>query len=52
MNTQLRFQRRELKYYLPEQLYPEIIRLIRPSMTLEEHLKENEAKRRRDVIKF
>jgi len=44
MNTQLRFQRRELKYYLPKQLYPELIRLIRPYMTLDEHLKRNEAK--------
>ena len=44
MNTQLRFQRRELKYYLPEQLCPEVIRLIRPYMTLDEHLKGNEAK--------
>ena len=43
MNTQLRFQRRELKYYLPQQLYPELIRLIRPYMTLDEHLKQNEA---------
>ena len=44
MNTQLRFQRRELKYYLPQQLYPELIRLIHPYMTLDEHLKPKEAK--------
>jgi len=44
MNTQLRFQRHELKYYLPQQLYPEVIRLIRPYMTLDEHLKGNGTK--------
>jgi SPX domain protein involved in polyphosphate accumulation len=44
MNTQLRFQRRELKYYLPQELYSELIRLIRPYMTLDEHLKQSEAK--------
>jgi SPX domain protein involved in polyphosphate accumulation len=44
MEPQLRFQRHELKYYLPQQLYPELIRLIRPYMTLDEHSKKNEAK--------
>jgi len=40
MRTQLRFQRRELKYYLPEQVYPELMRLIRDYMKLDEHLEE------------
>ena len=43
-STQLRFQRRELKYYLAQELYPELIRLIRPYMRLDEHLKQREAK--------
>jgi len=38
MKTQLRFQRHELKYYLPESLYPELMRLISDYMTLDEHL--------------
>ena len=38
MKTQLRFRRRELKYYLPELLYPELMRFIRDYMTLDEHL--------------
>ena len=44
MKPQLRFRRHELKYYLPEQLYPELLRLIRPYMTLDPHLKQNGAK--------
>lgn len=40
MSTQLRFKRRELKYYLPDELYPELIRLIRPYMTLDKYLKK------------
>ena len=40
MRTQLRFQRRELKYYLPEQVYPELMRLISGYMKLDEHLEE------------
>lgn len=39
MATQLRFQRQELKYYLPQELYSELIRLIRPYMTLDKYLK-------------
>jgi len=30
MKPSLRFQRHELKYYLPEEMYPELLRLIRP----------------------
>jgi SPX domain protein involved in polyphosphate accumulation len=41
VNTQLRFQRHELKYYLPEEMYPKLIRQIRPYMTLDPDLGRN-----------
>ena len=41
MKTQLKFQRHELKYYLPEELYPELMRLIRPYMNTDPHLMES-----------
>jgi hypothetical protein len=44
MNPQLRFQRHEMKYYLPEEMYPDVLRLIRPYMTLDPYLKRNGAK--------
>jgi hypothetical protein len=44
MNTQLRFQRHELKYYLPEELYPQLLRFIRPYMTLDPYLRRDDAK--------
>ena len=44
MNTQLRFQRHELKFYLPEELYPDLIRQIRPYMALDPYLRQTEAK--------
>lgn len=40
MKTQLRFQRREIKYYLPKSLYPELMRLISDYMTLDEYLED------------
>lgn len=44
MNPELRFQRHELKYYLPGEIYPRLLRLIRPYMTLDPYLKRNGAK--------
>lgn len=38
LNKQLQFERYELKYYLSEELYPNLMRLIRPYMTLDPHL--------------
>jgi len=32
------FQRYELKYYLPEKFYPDLMRLVRPYMALDPHL--------------
>lgn len=40
MTPQLRFQRHELKYYIPEFIYPELRRLIDSYMTLDPHLAE------------
>jgi hypothetical protein len=34
----LRFKRHELKYYLPDEIYPELLRLIHPYMTLDPYL--------------
>jgi hypothetical protein len=44
MNPQLRFQRHELKYYLPEQTYSELLRIARPYVKLDPYLERDEAK--------
>ena len=44
MNPQLRFQRHELKYYLPEQMCSELSRLIGPYVKPDPYLERDEAK--------
>jgi SPX domain protein involved in polyphosphate accumulation len=44
MKQQLQFQRHELKYYLPEELYSNLIHTIRPYMSLDPHLESKEKK--------
>lgn len=44
MNPQLRFQRHELKYYLPEQKCSELLRLISPYVQPDPYLERDEAK--------
>ena len=44
MKPVLQFQRYELKYYLDEQCYPDIVRLIRPYMELDPYSQKQETK--------
>lgn len=44
MNTQLRFQRHELKYYISERLYSRVIGLIEPYMELDPFSQKQETK--------
>jgi len=44
MQPKLRFQRHELKYYIPERLYPRIISLIEPYMELDPFSQKQETK--------
>ena len=44
MQPKLRFQRHELKYYIPERFYPRIVSLIEPYMELDPFAQRQETK--------